>query len=200
VVDDDPAINLLLRTRLGARGYETTGAPNGKQALAAIHYHPPDLIFLDVSMPGIGGLEVLERVRAEAFDVAVIMTTAFGSEQVATEALRRGADDYLRKPFERTELEAVLQRTVSRLEMRRQNASLRMQLDTRRRELEQELARAAHVQAELLPRDIPDLPGYELSARCIPALEVGGDFYDWQLREDGICNLRDLDIEGSTVP
>ncbi len=200
VVDDDPAINLLLRTRLGARGYETTGAPNGKQALAAIHDHPPDLIFLDVSMPGIGGLEVLERVRAEAFDVAVIMTTAFGSEQVATEALRRGADDYLRKPFERTELEAVLQRTVSRLEMRRQNASLRMQLDTRRRELEQELARAAHVQAELLPRDIPDLPGYELSARCIPALEVGGDFYDWQLREDGICNLAVGDVMGKGMP
>lgn len=200
VVDDDAAINLLLRTRLKARGYETTGAADGEQALSAIHDCPPDLMFLDVSMPGIGGLEVLERVRAEMLDLAVIMTTAFGSEQVATEALRRGADDYLRKPFERIELEAVLQRTVSRLEMRRQNASLRKQLDTRRRELEHELARAAQVQAELLPRDVPDLPGYELAARCIPALEVGGDFYDWHLRADGICNLAVGDVMGKGMP
>jgi serine phosphatase RsbU (regulator of sigma subunit) len=95
-------------------------------------------------------------------------------------ALWRGADDYLRKPFEAAELRAVLDRAVERLELSRQNAALRRQLDDERRRLEAELAQAARVQAELLARTPPRLAGFELAARCLPAREVGGDFYDWQ--------------------
>ncbi|HET7768000.1 MAG TPA: response regulator [Chloroflexota bacterium] len=103
----------------------------------------PDLLFLDVSMPTMGGLDVLARVRAQRLDAAVIIVTAHGSEGVAIDAMRRGADDYLRKPFTRDEFLGVLERTVSRLDLRRQNAALRGQLDERRRQLEAELARAA---------------------------------------------------------
>ena len=175
VVDDDPSINRLLQVRLRARGFEVESAASGDDALARLDEVRPDVLLCDVSMPGSSGLDVLERVRVEKRDLAVIISTAFGSEQVAIEALRRGADDYLRKPFQ-----AVISRTTSRLRLSRQNAELRRQLDEKRIQLEAELGRAAEVQARLLPRVPPVILGFELVGRCIPAREVGGDFYDWQ--------------------
>ncbi len=201
VVDDDPDINRLLRVRLSSRGYTVDGASNGEDALKRLDAgEPPDLLFLDVSMPGIGGLEVLRQVRDQALDVAVIMMTAFGSEQVAIEALRQGADDYLRKPFEPGEFRAVLGRTVTRLQLSRQNAALRQQLDQKRRQLEAELSRAAQVQSALLPRTQPHLDGFELAATCLPAREVGGDFYDWHEPESGILTLTLGDVMGKGMP
>lgn len=193
VVDDDPNINRLVRVRLETRGYQVATAANGEEALAAIAHRPPDLMFLDVSLPGIDGLAVLDRVRGQKLDLAVIMMTAFGSEQIAIEALRRGADDYLRKPFEPSEFRAVLDRTVSRLELTRQNAALR-------RQIEKELARAAKVQTELLPAEAPRLPTFELAARCLPARTVGGDFYDWLEPVPGIVSLTLGDVMGKGMP
>jgi phosphoserine phosphatase RsbU/P len=200
VVDDDPDINRLVRVRLTTRGYQVTAAANGEEALRLLADDPFDLLFLDVSMPGIGGLEVLDTVRERALDLAVIMMTAFGSEQVAIEALRRGADDYLRKPFERNEFHATLDRTVRRLELSRQNAWLQAQLDDQRRQLEAELARAAVVQADLLPDNYPAIPPFELAACCKPARDVGGDFYDWQLPAPGCCWLTLADVMGKGMP
>ena len=200
VVDDDPDINRLLRARLSARGYEVTAAADGEQALERMGVDSPDIVFLDISMPGIGGLEVLDRVRAGQLDAAVVMTTAFGSEQVAIDALRRGADDYLRKPFESREFQAVLERTVRRLELSRQNTALRRQLDEKRQQLEAELARAARVQADLLPRDVPRLPGFDLAGLCVAAREIGGDFYDWQEVEPGVATITLGDVMGKGMP
>lgn len=200
VVDDDPAINRLLRARLSARGYELAAASDGDEALMQIEDFQPDVVFLDVSMPNVGGLEVLEQVRARGLDLAVIMTTAYGSEQVAIDALRRGADDYLRKPFEASEFQAVLERTVQRLELARQNAALRRQLDDQHRQLEAELKRAAQVQAELLPQEKPLMPSFELAARCVPARDVGGDFYDWITPTPGLFSFTLGDAMGKGMP
>src|SRR5262245_31410979 len=196
VVDDDPGINRLVQARLTSRGFEVSSATNGEEALARIGEAPPDLIFLDVAMPGIGGLEVLEQVRAQGLDLAIIMMTAFGSEEVAIEALRRGADDYLRKPFEPIEFQAVLDRTVGRLTLSRQNTELRRQLDEKREQLEAELARAGQVQVGLLPREAPVLAGYDLTARCVPARVVGGDFYDWLQPSPSTLTLTLGDVMG----
>lgn len=200
VVDDDPDINRLLRARLAARGYAVASVANGDEALAWLSHNTTDLLFLDVSMPGTGGLEVLDQIRAEVRDTVVIMTTAFGSEQVVIDALRRGADDYLRKPFDPPEFKAVLERTVSRLLLNRQNTALRKQLDEKRSQLEAELARAADVQAGLLPRSTPNIPGFDIAAECVPALEVGGDFYDWEEPEPGMLALRLCDVMGKGMP
>ncbi len=228
VVDDDPDINRLVRLRLTARGYEVDSAGNGEEALERLAATPADLMFLDVSMPRMGGLEVLEHLQAAraaarqalldgetpvdgapdyeasaagggSTDLAVILMTAFGSESVAIDALRRGADDYLRKPFDRQDFEGVLERTVSRLVLRRQNAALQRQLETQRRELAAELARAGRVQADLLPATVPTVPGFELAARCIPARAVGGDFYDWQTGDGGLT-LSMGDVMGKGMP
>jgi serine phosphatase RsbU (regulator of sigma subunit) len=199
VVDDDPDINRLVCLRLGAYGYEVDSAANGEEALDRLHESPPDLMYVDVSMPGIGGLEVLDHVRATNLDAAVVMMTAFGSEVVAVDALRRGADDYLRKPFDRQEFQGVLVRTVSRLALQRENVSLQRRLETQRLELESELTRAARVQADLLPTKIPAVPGFELAACCLPAREVGGDYYDWQIDHESLT-LTLADVMGKGMP
>ncbi|MDW8215540.1 MAG: SpoIIE family protein phosphatase [Roseiflexaceae bacterium] len=196
VVDDDPDINRLLRARLASRGYEVLTAASGEEALALLADLPADIIFLDIALPGISGLQTLAEVRQRGLDTAVIMTTAFGSEQIAIEALRQGADDYLRKPFESNEFRRVLERTVQRLELERQNRILRQQLEAHHRRLLSELARAAEVQARLLPQLAPALPGFQLAAECIPARDVGGDFYDWQQPAPHLLSFWLCDVMG----
>lgn len=192
IVDDDREMLALLEARLTASGFITSTAENGADGLMRIAAFKPDVVFLDVSMPGLNGLEVLQRIRAQQLDVSVVMTTAFGSEQVAVEALRNGADDYLRKPFDRHELDIVIDRVVHRLTLTRHNRLLRLRLA-------KELARAAEIQAELLPRAFPELSGFELAARCVPARSVGGDFYDWQ-QTDGLLTLTVGDVMGKGIP
>ncbi len=200
VVDDDPGINRLVQVRLAARGFTVTTALSGEEALEHISEHAPDLLILDISMPGIDGLEVLAEVRKQELDLAVIMMTAYGSETVAIEALRRGADDYLRKPFERTEFGAAVERTVRRLDLSRQNDWLRAELAAKHRQLALELARAGQVQADLLPLESPVIPPFVLAARCVPAREVGGDFYDWQRPQDGKLWMTLADVMGKGMP
>jgi phosphoserine phosphatase RsbU/P len=172
VVDDDTFINRLVQIRLKNRGFQVTSAADGAAALQMIRSNSPDLVFLDVAMPNVGGLQVLGEIRRDKLDVAVIMMTAFGSESIAVEAMRHGADDYLPKPFQPVDFEAVLERTVRRLLLMRQNLMLRRRLDL-------EMAQAAQVQADLLPQHVPDLPGFEIAAYFRSARAVSGDFYDW---------------------
>ena len=196
VIDDDAEIHRLLRARLEARGYDVHSAESGEDGLAKLREVSPDLIFLDVAMSGMTGIDVLDFVRSQRVDVAVILTTAYSSEQVAIAALRHGADDYLRKPFDRGEFQAALDRTLARLTMSRQIKLLRKELEKKQMQLAQELARAAAVQSELLPIDQPPLPGFEIGARCLPASAVGGDFYDWQQLPLGTLSLTVGDVMG----
>jgi sigma-B regulation protein RsbU (phosphoserine phosphatase) len=191
--DDDPDINLLFQMRLRRRGMDVRSAPDGESALDEIRASPPDLMLLDISMPGMSGLDVLERIREDKLDIAVIMTTAFGSENVAIDALRQGADDYLRKPFEPVELRAVVDRTLSRLQLRRQNELLRKQLDD-------DLRNASTIQRRLLPEADPVVAGYDIASRCEPARVVGGDFYDWRLVDDEALAFSLGDVMGKGMP
>jgi sigma-B regulation protein RsbU (phosphoserine phosphatase) len=196
VIDDDPEIHRLLRARLEARGYVVSDAESGEEGITLLRHVNPDLVFLDVAMSGMTGIDVLDFIRSQRLDVAVILTTAYSSEQVAIAALRHGADDYLRKPFDRGEFQAALDRTLSRLTMSRQIKQLRRELEHKQVQLAEELARAAAVQADLLPIENPPLPGFEIGARCLPASAVGGDFYDWQQLPGGILSLTVGDVMG----
>ncbi|NTU79819.1 MAG: response regulator [Chloroflexales bacterium] len=143
VVDDDGDLRAVLASWLAGWGWAVELAASGAEALACIEQSPPDVVLLDALMPGLGGLEVLKEIRARALDMAVIMVTAFSSEQLAIGALRHGADDYVRKPLEPAALRAVLERTLSHLVLRREHAALQ-------RRLSEELARSAEVQTHLL--------------------------------------------------
>ena len=117
VVDDDADIRGLVRELLERRGFAVAEAADGKQALQALYEGRPDLVVLDVSMPGLDGWATLERIR-ELSDVPVMMLTARSEELEKTRGLRAGADDYVTKPFGRQELlarvEALLRRAGGR--------------------------------------------------------------------------------------
>jgi serine phosphatase RsbU (regulator of sigma subunit) len=200
VVDDDYDIVAILTISLIQAGYKVASVSSGEAAIEYLLETPTDLVILDVLMPGMSGLQVLEYLRDLVPNMAVIVTTAHGSEEVAIGALRRGADDYLRKPFDVRDLRVTLGRTVEMVELRRQNAELQQQLEEKHQRLEKELARAARVQADLLPSIFPSLPGYDMAARCVPARNVGGDFYDWQIVAPGLLNLTFGDVMGKGMP
>jgi DNA-binding response OmpR family regulator len=117
VVDDDADIRGLVRELLERRGFAVVEAGDGKQALQELYSGRPDLVILDVSMPGLDGWTTLERIR-ELSDVPVMMLTARSEELEKTRGLRAGADDYVTKPFGRQELlariDALLRRAGSR--------------------------------------------------------------------------------------
>ena len=114
VVDDEPAIVRLVKAKLQADGYAVLTAPTGEAALTALDDERPDLVILDVMMPGMDGYETLRRIRGES-RVPVIMLTARAGDADKLKGLHGGADDYVTKPFNPDELSArvaaVLRRT-----------------------------------------------------------------------------------------
>jgi two-component system KDP operon response regulator KdpE len=114
VVDDEPQILRVMRTSLPPRGYEVRTAPGGEEALDEISKQMPDLIVLDLMMPGTSGLDVCRRVR-EFSAVPIIVLSAKGGEGDKVAALDAGADDYVTKPFGMEELLARLRAVLRRL-------------------------------------------------------------------------------------
>ncbi len=113
VVDDDSDIRGLVRELLERAGHEVIDAPDGTEGLRLFYAKQPDLVILDVSMPGMEGWEVLERIR-ELSDVPVLMLTARAEELDKVRGLRAGADDYVTKPFGRQELLARVDAALRR--------------------------------------------------------------------------------------
>ncbi len=114
IVEDHPTMREAMRLVLEGEGFAIEEAADGETALASIHASPPDLLFLDLNIPGTSGTGVLEAVRADpAFaDVRVIVVTAAGEEGRA-EALRLGADEYFTKPFSPTALLRTVERVLA---------------------------------------------------------------------------------------
>lgn len=115
VVDDDPAVTDFLRRGLAYEGYSVQVAPDGPAGLAAAREKAPDMVILDVMMPGMDGLEVCRRLKAGG-DLPVLMLTARDSVADRVEGLETGADDYLVKPFAFEELLARIHALLRRRE------------------------------------------------------------------------------------
>ena len=103
MVDDDPQIRRVMRATLVGHKYEVTEARNGEDALTRISAEIPDLVLLDMNMPGIGGLETCQHLRSGS-DVPIIILSVRNSEKDKVAALDAGADDYITKPFGMEEL------------------------------------------------------------------------------------------------
>jgi len=115
VVDDEQAIRTLLKRTLESEGYEVISSADGSSALAMMKKREPDLVILDINMPGLDGFQVLERIRQRS-DVPVIMLTGIGEVATLGNALSLGADDYVKKPFSTRELLARIRAKLRRAE------------------------------------------------------------------------------------
>jgi DNA-binding NtrC family response regulator len=126
LVDDEPGIRAALKMVLEP-AYETVTASSAREGLQALRGESPSLVLLDIVMPGEDGLEFLETIRAEQPDVPVIMLSALNALKTAVEAMKRGATDYLTKPFDAEELRLKVSKALSARELEREVHYLRAQ-------------------------------------------------------------------------
>jgi two-component system, NtrC family, response regulator AtoC len=128
VVDDEENLRHMLTVLLKREGYEVSAVPHGEAALAELQARTYDLVLADVRMPKMGGLELLEALRTRSIPATVIMMSAYGTLETAVEAMKRGAYDYISKPFKPDEILLVLRKAEERERLYRENQILRQAL------------------------------------------------------------------------
>lgn len=121
VVDDQPQMRRFMRTTLTSAGYEIDDAKTGEEALNKIREFHPDLILLDINMPGMGGLAACREIRSGT-NIAIIILTVRNSEEDKVEALDAGADDFVTKPFSTPELLARIRAALRRVPLSQSSA------------------------------------------------------------------------------
>jgi DNA-binding NtrC family response regulator len=131
LVDDDPDLCEALSDRLTALGFQVTVAGTGADALRLVREEAPALVLLDLVLPGMDGMGVLEAIRREEPDALVIVITAYGTIARAVEAIKKGAYDFVTKPFDPTHLEIVLGKALERQALRDANALLTSEIGDR---------------------------------------------------------------------
>ena len=133
IVDDEEASRYGMRRALSTFGYNVSEANSAEAARALLKQLEPDLLLLDVNLPGMSGLDFLRELKsANGNGPLVIIVTAHGSERIAVEAVRSGAYDYLSKPFEVDDLRLVVKNAAETLQLRRENFSLRRRIEIER--------------------------------------------------------------------
>jgi two-component system response regulator AtoC len=145
VVDDEENLRLVLRTLLRRHGYEVETAPTGEEALTLVDSFGPDVVLTDVRMPKMGGLDLLTTLKAKGNEATVIVMSAYGNMDLALEAMKSGAYDYVQKPFKPDEIVLALKKAEEREALRRENRALRDEIRKEHR-FEDILAKSAKMQ------------------------------------------------------
>jgi signal transduction histidine kinase len=146
LIDDEDAARYGIRRALANQGYELDEAADGASALSKIEAVGPDVVVSDINMPGIDGLTLLERLSGRPEAPLVILITAYGSENVAVQALRAGAYNYLSKPFEVDELRVAVANAVEKQRLLRENRHYTAELERTLAELQQSQAALVHAE------------------------------------------------------
>ncbi|HRU51651.1 MAG TPA: sigma-54 dependent transcriptional regulator [Planctomycetota bacterium] len=128
IVDDEKAARFGMKKALQKNNYEIEEATNGHEALQTIQNSEIDLVFLDLNMPVMGGMEVLSHLQTQKNAPIVIVVTAYGTEKIAVEAMKRGAYDYLTKPYDVDELRLIAQRSIEKISLTKENQRLQQQI------------------------------------------------------------------------
>ncbi len=154
VVDDDPAIRFTLKTLLEDQGHRVALAASGQSALASLE--DVELVFTDLQMPGMDGLELIGRLKEHDRLLPVVLVTSHGSEKVAVAAMKAGAYDYLAKPFDIDEVAVVAERAVEAGRLRTANRRLTVEQSLGRRLIaaSQPMRRLLDAVERLGPRDV----------------------------------------------
>ncbi len=195
LVDDNPANLQVLFQTLEGRGYNLLVAKDGETALTIVKKALPELILLDIMMPGIDGYEVCRQLKENPAtrDIPVIFLSALDDTKDKVRGLDLGAVDYISKPFQADE---VIARVNTHLTIHR----LQQQLQEQKDALERELEVVAKVQYDLLPKRLPEIKGMKLSAYYQTSRYAGGDYYDIIELPDERWGFMVADAEGHSTP
>jgi len=129
IVDDDESLRDSLALVLGSEGFEVTTAADGERALARLDEAAPDIVLCDLRMPGIGGLDLVPELVRRRPEATIILVSAWASDELALEAMRRGAYDYLAKPFQPSEAVLAIRKAQERERLRRESRLLRREVE-----------------------------------------------------------------------
>jgi sigma-B regulation protein RsbU (phosphoserine phosphatase) len=195
LVVDDARANVDILVEALKNDYKLSVALTGEAALKIVERTPPDLVLLDIMMPGLDGYEVCRRLRASpaSSEIPVMFLSALEDVQNKTKGFEVGANDYLSKPFEILEVKA---RVRSLLKAKAYSDAVKEQLAS-------ELRIAREIQLGILPADIPGATqdtGLEVQTFLEPAKEVGGDLYEVLRRSDGTVLIVIGDVSGKGIP
>lgn len=195
LVDDEPANLQILMETLQNLGCKLLVAKNGESALSISKKASPDLVLLDIMMPGIDGFEVCRRLKLNATtaDTPVIFLSSLSDITDKVKGFQSGAVDYITKPFQ---AEEVMARVNTHLTIHR----LGRQLQQQKNQLERELKIVSRLQLELLPETLPEIGGITMGVHYRTSLYSGGDYYDFVRLGDGRWGLLLADAEGHGAP
>ena len=173
IVDDEPLNVDYLEQELEDCDCETLSAANGLEALEQIAAEGPDVILLDIMMPEMDGFEVLTHLKTDRTlqKIPVIVISALDDMDSIVRGIEMGAEDYLSKPFDPVLLRARIGACLDKKRLRDREA---LYLERINRELDL----AWQIQAGFLPPKMPDIPGWQMTAKLDPSRETSGDFYD----------------------
>jgi len=198
IADDQPHVGEALRLALRDAGYliELAGSPAA--VVKAVRARPFDLALLDLNYArdttsGREGLMLIQELRGIDGDLPIVVMTAWGSVEIAVEALQRGAGDFIQKPWDNAALRRILQTQIERGRARRLER-------TRQRRDERDMADAREIQQGMLPRRLPNLPGFEMAAAYRPASALAGDYYDVLPLGEGRALVCIGDVAGKGMP
>ena len=202
IVDDIPANLNVLCQALEPEGYNVIASPSGEVALKIAAPTPPDLILLDIMMPGIDGFETCRRLKADATtaEIPVIFITAKDEMESIVEGFQVGGVDYITKPFRHEEVAARVKTHLTIKQLRDGLKEANKKIEAQREAAEQELQDARQVQMSLMPEVAPLLEGVEIAGRCLSANTVSGDFFDYFTgKSDNQITLVVADVTGKAM-
>lgn len=195
IADDQPDVLAALQLLLKGEGYQIRLVTSPAAVIESLEISNYDLLLMDLNYArdttsGREGLDLLARVQAIDRTLPVVVMTAWSSVSLAVEAMRRGVRDFVQKPWENAQLLSTLETQIEWARAERE----------RQRQEAIELEEAGDIERRLLPREIPPVPGCEISAAWQPARVVGGDYYDVLQLGEGQVGLCIADAIGKGFP
>ena len=212
IADDQQDVLDALRLLLKGHGYSIETVNSPADLLSAVAGREFDILLIDLNYArdttsGREGLDVLSRLREIEDAPPVVAMTGWATVGLAVEAMQYGVSDFVEKPWTNTRLLEILQKQIG-LGRERREARLRALEELRARqeailhlqEQEREIAEAKAIQEKLLPREIPQMPGYEIASAWQSARLVGGDYFDILPLDEKTLGLCIADVSGKGMP
>ena len=201
VVDDEPDLEPLIlqrmRRNIRAGRYAFVFAHNGVEALEVLRSDGDiDMVVSDINMPQMDGLTLLEQIPKVDPNIRSVIVSAYGDMRNIRTAMNRGAFDFVTKPLDFEDLQITIERTLTHMAEWKEALQSRDKLVA----LQNELDVASKIQQGILPTSFPEGEGFEVYGNMAPARNVGGDFFDVILLENGRLGLAVADVSDKGVP